>query len=603
MSILSFCSSVGTVARWEVRRTLATTSRSLLPVTIFMVVLLLLVTGFAAEQGFHLTDGIYLAGTDDPRIAELVTGDPHFEVITGDRNYLRRYVSDLDIVILDGAVEAAPTPRGEAALRTLSRDYERFQSMILRQEEDLFAAYPLWIDIQYVTVPVSLGTTEPAVAPEPGESATPAGRSEPVATPPATPAVTREDLRDDLARSGTGATPPFQRYTSLLTGGSPATGEYQIPDQIAPPLPFDSLILVFVFIFPLYFVSQFFMMSVMGERVGRKGEILLATPLSPATLIAGKALPYTGVMLAIAMILILMTGVPPAAIAALLPVVLFFLAAALLIGMVSRSFRELSFLSILFSTVATAYLFLPSVFANVHVISLISPMTLIVLLIQGETITLGQYLFSTVPVFLAGGILWAVGTANFTEERLFAYGPFMHRVTDFIGGVISIRHPYASLAMLGAFSIPFVFMVQLLALALFFNLPLRLSLPLLIIIAAFIEESAKSAGIIALHRIKPSFFTLTGILLSAAAVGFGFLAGEKLLLFATLAQITRTVFAQVLFLSIQSLWMPFLLHATGVAIVAAVLRAGGSRASGAGILAATAVHSVYNLVLISGVTG
>ncbi|MGC9435784.1 MAG: PrsW family intramembrane metalloprotease [Methanomicrobiales archaeon] len=602
MGIHSFCSSVGTIARWEVRRTLATTSRSLIPVTIVMVVLLLLVTGFAAEQGFHLTDGIYLAGTDDPQIASLVAGDPRFEVITGDRGELRQYASHLDLVILDGAVEAAPTERGDAALRTLSRDYEQLQSMIYRQEEDLFAAYPLWIDLRYVTVPVSLGTTEPAVTPEAGEAPTPAGPAETVDTPPATPAVTREELREDLARSGTGATQPLQRYTSLLTG-EPATGEFQIPDQIAPPLPFDSLILVFVFIFPLYFVSQFFMMSVMDERLGRKGEILLATPLSPAAIVAGKALPYTGVMLAIALILILMTGVPPVAIAALLPVVLFFLAAALLIGMVSRSFRELSFLSILFSTMATAYLFLPSVFANIHVISLISPLTLIVLLIQGEAITLGQYLFSTVPVFLAGGILWAIGTANFTEERLFAYGPFMQRVTDFIGGVISIRHPYASLALLGAFSIPFVFMIQLLTLALFFNLPLRLSLPLLIIIAAFIEESAKSAGIIALYRIKPAFFTLPAILLSAAAVGVGFLAGEKLLLFATLAQITQTVFAQVLFLSIQSLWMPFLLHATGVAIVAAVLRLGGPRASGAGILAATAVHSVYNLVLIAGVAG
>ncbi len=52
--------------------------------------------------------------------------------------------------------------------------------------------------------------------------------------------------------------------------------------------------------------------------------------------------------------------------------------------MLSRSFKELSFVSIFFSTVATSYLFFPSIFANVHVISLISPLTLIVLSTAGH---------------------------------------------------------------------------------------------------------------------------------------------------------------------------------------------------------------------------
>ena len=73
----------------------------------------------------------------------------------------------------------------------------------------------------------------------------------------------------------------------------------------------------------------------------------------------------------------------PEIILPLVPVIFFFLANALLIGMVARSFKELSFISIFFSTVATCYLFFPSIFANVHVISLISPLTLIVLTVQG----------------------------------------------------------------------------------------------------------------------------------------------------------------------------------------------------------------------------
>ena len=54
-------------------------------------------------------------------------------------------------------------------------------------------------------------------------------------------------------------------------------GPFVTPDQLSPPLPFDSIILVFVFIFPLYFTSQFFMMSIMNERIERQGEPLLSS--------------------------------------------------------------------------------------------------------------------------------------------------------------------------------------------------------------------------------------------------------------------------------------------------------------------------------------
>jgi len=597
MGITAVPSSLATIAVWEIRRTLAARSRSLLPVTIVMVVILIAVTAIAAERGFHLTDGIYLAGTDDPEIAELIARDPRFDLICGDRDLLREYLADLDIVIIDGKVEAAPTERGRSALITLYHDYERLRTIAYLQEPDLYAAYPVWVRLEYMTAEIA-----PATPGETGTEERPAAAAGEgiVPTPPATPAVPAEELRE-LVRSGAGQTEPVQRFTSILR--SDGMGEYQIPGQIAPQLPFDSLTLIFVFIFPLYFVSQFFMMSIMEERIGRRGECLLASPLTPGIIVAGKALPYTGMMLAISLILMLMTGVPQVSLAALFPVILFFLGGALLIGMISRSFRELSFLSILFSTVATAYLFLPGVFAGIHAISLTSPITLIILAIQGDGFTAGEYLFSTVPLYLASGVMWALGIINFTDERLFSFGPFMQRTTDFISGLISNRHPYISLAMLGALSIPFVAIIQLTVLSFLFTLPLRISIPILILLSALIEELAKSAGIIALYRIRPGFFTLPAVLASAVAVGAGFLAGEKLLLLISLAQIRGSIYAGVLFLSSVALVLPFLLHITCVAIVALLLHYAGPRATGAGILAATALHSLYNLTVISGVYG
>ena len=108
-------------------------------------------------------------------------------------------------------------------------------------------------------------------------------------------------------------------------------------------------------------------------------------------------------MVAICIALTLYVKAPLIILLPLIPVIIFFLANALLIGMLARSFKELSFISIFFSTVATSYLFFPSIFANVHVISLISPLTLIILSIQGTAWTVTDYPASIISTLFWGG--------------------------------------------------------------------------------------------------------------------------------------------------------------------------------------------------------
>jgi RsiW-degrading membrane proteinase PrsW (M82 family) len=148
--------------------------------------------------------------------------------------------------------------------------------------------------------------------------------------------------------------------------------------------------------------------------------------------------------------------------------------------------------------------------------------------------------------------------------------------------------------------IPFVFMVQLMYLVLFFNLPMPYSLVVLIVLAACTEEIAKSLGIYTVFRRRPDFLTGKAIVYACGATALGFLIGEKLFLLAVLAQITESIFGSILFLSLQMLWMPFLLHLAGVLIVALGLRLGGSRGYVPALLLATIVHSLYNLALIFG---
>ena len=600
---MSAARDIATIARWEVKKTFSVMSRNVLPVAIVLFVLLVFVSGFAAESGLHIQDGMYRIGVDDPKIAALFTSDTRFTVYQDTDADLIRDRGTYDLVIVRGEVVASATQKGQSAQNALARDYAQYKNSVYAGESDLFAAYPLWIDTESVESEINFSQSgngqnlQALPPPVPGQAPVPQGTVENIPTPSPTLGVTQDELRQELASSSQ-ENSPVSRYTDVLSPSGAAMGSFVTPDQLSPPLPFDSIILVFVFIFPLYFSSQFFMMSIMNERIERQGEPLLSLPVKTSSIILGKVLPYFLGMLVICTGITLYIHASLLVLLPLLPIIVFFLANALVIGMLARSFRELSFVSIFFSTVATSYLFFPSIFANVHVISLVSPLTLIVLTVQGTAWTAADYVYATSLFWLTAAVLFAIAARNFNEEKLFSEKKFLPRIRAFLSGILPEEHPFAALFVLALLSIPFVFMAQMMGLVVFFNLPMPYSLILILVLAALIEELAKAAGIYTLFARNRSFFSWKNLVLASAATAIGFLVGEKLLLFATLAQISESVFGSVLFLSLGSLWMPLLLHFTCVLIVACSLKLGGRKALVPGLFAATLLHCGYNLYVL-----
>ena len=436
---------IATIARWEVKKSFTMLGRDVLPFAIILFVLLVVVTAFAAQTGMHLQDGMYVVGVDDPQVADLLASDTRFTVYSMDAPLLLKNQNAFDLIVVNGTVYSSATDKGKAAQKTLERDYSKYVNSIYNTENDLFAAYPLWIDTQSVKSELNFLATQSGQyisANPPRTAPVPEGEIKTIPTPSPTLAISQEELRAGLVQSNA-QNSQFSRYTETLAPSSPM-GDFKTPSQLSPPLPFDSIILIFVFIFPLYFTSQFFMMSIMNERIERKGEILLSTPLRTSSIIIGKLLPYFFGMLAICTVLTFYIRASPLILLPLIPVIFFFLANALLIGMLSRSFKELSFISIFFSTVATCYLFFPSIFANVHVISLISPLTLIVLTIQGSAWTVTDYLYSTSLFWLTSAVLFYIAARNFKEERLFSEKKLFTRMREFLSEILSEKHPYIS---------------------------------------------------------------------------------------------------------------------------------------------------------------
>lgn len=595
-----------TLSQWEIRRFFSSMSRDMLPLTVILLIILVLVSGFAAQQGMHLQDGLYRIGIDSPVYLDIVGSDPRYVPSdTSAYHGVPAQASGVDVKIDSGMIFRSSGEKGRAAQKSLERDYQAYTDRVYRSQQDLFAAYPVWIENEYVTSELDFLATQsgqylaipgtaPDEAPEPDLPV--------ITVEPPSSAVPRDsvELRSRLTEQMARDREQLNRYTDILSQQETVASDYKVPSLMSPPLPFDTIIFIFVFIFPLYFTSQFFMMSIMNERTLRQGEALIAAPIRPGILVMGKMIPYAVGMVLILCIILLSVHADIFAVFPLIPVILFFLASALFIGMISRSYKELSFISIFFSTIATSYLFFPSIFANVHIVSLLSPVTLVVHVMQGTGYTFMEYLYSTSLFYLTSIIIFVLCIHNFKEEQLFSESGIIAKLMLYLSGLVYPRFWWLSLFVIGIICIPFVLMAQMMYLVLFFNLPMPASLILIMLLAAWTEEIVKGAGIVALITAMPQFLNPRVLVISSVMIASGFLLGEKLLLFVTISQISDSIFGAALFLSIGMLWMPFLLHASCVLITGAAVLIRGKKALPVGLFLATALHLLYNLYILRG---
>jgi len=68
-----------------------------------------------------------------------------------------------------------------------------------------------------------------------------------------------------------------------------------------------------------------------------------------------------------------------------------------------RTFKDITFIAMLVTTLTTAYLIIPAMFTNVNDFSYISPLTLAVKMYRGEPFGWREYLF---PVLANGSYFW-----------------------------------------------------------------------------------------------------------------------------------------------------------------------------------------------------
>ena len=591
------------IARWEVGRGVGSVDRTTAVLGVVSLLVSVAVVGTVVATGaggLALDEGVYRVAVDDD--------SPYHEVVAERPALTVRPpgADDADLhVLADGRVRPAPGQKGEAALAEFRSAVQAHNDRLLVAEENQSAAFPVLVDLRYesrvAVVPASAG----------GGGSDGSGGSDTGGSESAERSGSADGSGDanvgsvDTGGDGSVGVPG-------VGGGLVSGGDSGSPADIDPPFPFESLILAFAFLVPMNFVVQAYGSTILDERIGRRGELLLVAPVTPSDIVAGKTAPYLLGMVAVTTAIALAVGGGLLSVVAVVPVALLFLAATFTAGMFARSFKELTFVTVAISTFLTSYAFVPAIFADVTPIALISPLTLVVRDLQGSGATLVEYLFSTGPFYFASSVLFLLGLGVYREEDMFTQRPVPLKVLDALDSQL---RGATSVAVLSGLFIPFVFIAELLAIAVLFALPVDVSIPLLLVTVAAVEEVAKSVHVYAGFA-KARFEHTVGVAVVLGTLsGLGFFVGEKLTVVVQLIGLPELPLGEAAFAPSGvgvagstgavgvGLVLLLLLAPLGLHAVTASLSALGARASlrwyGVGLSAAVALHAAYNLAVVS----
>ena len=597
--------------------------------TLLAALALLLVAGgvlggglAAGIVGLDVDRDVYRVGVDPGSpYADAVESQASLTAVSTDRTSLGETA---DIIVLEGGVVvASETRKGEAAAAEFREAVEAHNERLMAAEENSTAAFPLTVSLQYVSRANGFDD-----GPTLGESVDDNGSSEGdgstgVGIDSSDEESEWEDERaaetgdDDSADADGGLAVPS------IGGGTFGADTVGSPGSITPPFPFVSLLLAFVFLVPMNFLIQGYGSSILDERTNRRGEPLLVTPLTPVDIVAGKTLPYVGVAVLVTAFIAVAVGGGVLSVLAVLPIAATFLAATFVGAMFARSFKELTFVTVGVSVLLTTYAFVPAIFTDITPVALVSPLTLVVFDLQGETVSVGEFLFSTTPMAVGALLLFGLGLGVYREEDMFTQKPVTRKFLDALAvrlAAVGAKNdqPFVSrrlralgsVAFLTACTIPFVFVAELLAVALLFALPVTVSIPVLLVAIAFIEEVAKSIHLYA--GFERDVFARTDRV--AVAVGLasavGFFLAEKATAVVQAVGLTELYVGRAAFGSVAGvaglstpilvglLFAPLALH--GFTTTLAAVGASRNRTYYALTLAlATLIHAAYNFGVVS----
>ncbi len=515
---------------------------------------------------------------------------------------------DVDIVVTDQKIhfndKNSKSLAALSALEEVSRSYrEQFFHNIVRQNfDETFRFLPIWVKVDYKQVSEGLQLIQPQLSSmgdiEPSfefETSQNAGQQAIIDS-------RGERSRAHIPFEDLGVEQDADRLSALDSDGE----EVLPPSEIAPQMEFPSVVQGVLLLAPAIFLSQAYGNSLMGERVGRKAELIFASPLSKYEIILGKTLPYFLLALLAtvgissvqglfqivdsaslgSIVLITMTVVPAA---------LMYFAFSLVAVLMANSFREMTVIAVFAQTILTVYLVAPAALPVIFPMSLISPLTATTQVFAGNILTASQYLLSTVPFTLSAITIFILASSLFSVEALFVHRKILGRTLE---GIDTLMTSPNVVFLLSAAMVVFAITAQLAILSFIIILQPPGAVFLLVISFAAVSEILKSVGpyvMISRGKVKRSY--REGFKLALYS-GVGFFLAEKALLFVMVSSLIPYISPSAIPGVLGLLILPLIVHVSGATISSlGLVKTRGARYLVI-VALATIFHASYNLVLI-----
>jgi len=627
------------VAKWEVTKNAGGVDKRTIVVMALSLVAMGAVAAIAVSggAGAGMDDGIYRIGVDESSpYYGVAADDPTFDIREPDPDAIERRQQEL--LYRGTQLQSVPrTAKERAALAELRDSTARYNDRTLAQDDNQTAAFPVSVTLVYEQQsgssqldPRNEDDSDGSGSSDGGSSSSDGGGSSTGGSGDSTSDGGSEGTAggsgDGSAASGDGDGTAGGSGANLGAIGARLTGDVQggTPSDISPPFPFESLVLAFLYIVPMNFVIQAYGSSMLSERLNRRGELLLVTPASRGDIIGGKTLPYFLGAVGVATLItaaLRFGNIAPAgsyvAVLAVVPLVVLFLSATFCGAMFARSFKELTFVTVTITVTLTSYAFVPAIFTDVTPIALISPLTLVVLDLTGQSVGLSSFVFSVTPPLLTGLVLFGLGAGLYREEDMFTQRPIPLKVLDALAGRIKTRRSALKMSVI---LLPLVIVAELAAVAFLFVLDSvslnvfgtnqSLGIVLVLGVIVIVEELAKSLHVYAGYEHARYERTLRSALGVGALSGLGFFIGEKGLLIARLSDLESLPIGEA---ALQGatlpaglpLWvagllflLPLALH-TVTAAISSVGASRGRRAYLGGLGLAIVIHFAYNFAVVS----
>ena len=403
------------VARLELTKSKSIMDRRVFVFMVMVTLIMALAAPTMDMSTFSMTKGLYLVNVDGPPLDVVLASDNRFRLVDSEQ---------ADLVISNSRIQGTGTQRSTAALSALDETVKQYRDNILKNQypkddPGYYSAFPVWVDITYLDTSLTIVSEATEVTP---------ASTTPTSIPTLAPSPTPVPITDNKSQHPT-PTPQPTTVPPENISGTP-------PREIMPPFPLTSVLVSFLFVAPMFFISQLYSSGIMDERISRKGVMLLVSPIRGYEIVAGKTLPYFTVLLLFSVVSALVLGGGALVILVMIPVILIFLSTAFISSILARNFRELTMMLVFFAVMLGSFLFIPTAFVNIHEYSIISPLTLVVTLLEGDTVSMDNLAFASVPLLFASLLTYLFGTMLMNEEGLLVKVEAFDKVLDSVGRLL-----------------------------------------------------------------------------------------------------------------------------------------------------------------------